>query len=54
MNKTKIKDLLLEGLKEKEICGKLKISIKMYKHNIQFIKQNLLYIYVFKIFLVVL
>ena len=36
----KIKDLLAEGLKRKEICSNLKISIKTYKRDIQFIKKQ--------------
>lgn len=40
MNKTKNKRPFARRSKGKEICDKLKISIKMYKRNIQFIKQN--------------
>lgn len=36
----KIKDLLAEGLRRKEICSILKISIKTYKRDIQFIKRQ--------------
>ena len=37
--RNQIKDLLAEGLKRKEICENLKISIKTYKRDIQFIKK---------------
>lgn len=38
--RNKIKDLLAEGLRRKEICIILKISIKTYKRDIQFIKRQ--------------
>ena len=38
--RNQIKDLLAEGLKRKEICENLKISIKTYKRDIQFIKKQ--------------
>ena len=38
--RNKIKDLLAEGLRRKDICSILKISIKTYKRDIQFIKRQ--------------
>ena len=36
----KIKDLLAEGLKRKDICLQLDISIKTYKRDISFLKEQ--------------
>lgn len=36
----KIKDLLVEGLKRKNICLELDISIKTYKRDIQVLKEQ--------------
>lgn len=38
--RTKIKDLLAEGLKRKNICDMLCISIKTYKRDIQYLKEQ--------------
>lgn len=36
----KIKDLLAKGLKQKDICSQLNISIKTYKRDRQYLKEN--------------
>ena len=38
--RAKIKDLLAEGLKRKDICLQLDISIKTYKRDISFLKEQ--------------
>ena len=38
--RAKIKDLLAQGLKRKDICLQLDISIKTYKRDISFLKEQ--------------
>ena len=38
--RAKIKDLLREGLKRKDICSQLNISIKTYKRDISSLKEQ--------------
>ena len=38
--RAKIKDLIAEGLKRKDICLQLDISIKTYKRDISFLKEQ--------------
>ena len=38
--RAKIKDLLTKGLKRKDICSILNISIKTYKRDIKFVKEQ--------------
>ena len=38
--RAKIKDLLAQGLKQKDICSQLDISIKTYKRDISFLKEQ--------------